>query len=271
MNTLTKNRILQKGDEYFDDDKGWKPVSKDNFGLQVMFSGYSEVRRPSEKPAKNLENGKSLPSLPVPPVKAVGSRVESRPHSPPISPDSGERPAAKAEKEKTPVPTPSGTGDVSYLPTVVSRKAHTQESDREIIDNIPYDLPMTDEEKAALDREADREKAEILDGNKITLDAARKYAAKASGEPFTETEKTTARAKLESYLKLKFPNAGPVPLWTGRNGTFNGYGLEASTVGDMVLLYPVGKRGVGNCMIQLPVSVASKLASWLLEQATPKK
>ncbi len=119
MNTLTSNRILQKGDEYRKNGT-WMPVPKDDFGLQVMFTKYAEVRRPSEE-------------------------------SKPISPDS-ERPeaakpsatvTAKAEKVNVPVPTPSGTGttpaeeapmtgtatgsSADYLPTVVSTKAHTKE------------------------------------------------------------------------------------------------------------------------------------------------
>jgi hypothetical protein len=109
MNTLTRNRIIEAGDEYKDNGK-WKPVPKDDFGLQIMFSKYTEVRRPSEKP---------------------------------ISPDGGSAIPAKAESDKAPVPSHSGAGDtplknvpaqideaarlahaVSHLPTVVSKKAH---------------------------------------------------------------------------------------------------------------------------------------------------
>jgi hypothetical protein len=254
MNTLTKNRILQKGDEYRDNG-AWKPVPKDNFGLQVQFTDYMEVRRPSETPPKyrptlklGTPNNDQFGETPVT-AKAARTEAPKRAVSPtPISPDSGERPAAKAEKEKTPVPTPSGTGDASYLPTVVSKKAHmhTQESDRKIIDSISIGRSLTDEEMAALDREKDREVV-------ATFDAA-----------------AMAKVVASIYEKIDFPKGTDV-IWTGRNGTFHGYGLELMRNGDTIMVSPIGKRGVGNGMIQLPVSVASKLASWLLEQATPKK
>lgn len=101
MNVLTKNRIIEKGDEFHAKDGRWMPVPDKNVGLQIMFSEYKEVRRPSEKPISI------------------------------ISPDSdGKSIGTKAEKEKTPVPIPSGAGgtlhDTSYLPTVVSKKAHTE-------------------------------------------------------------------------------------------------------------------------------------------------
>src|ERR1044071_9251104 len=61
MNTLTPNRILQKGDEYRDNGS-WKPVPKEEIGLQVMFSKLKkhELRRPSEAPPK-----KTFPAAPV--------------------------------------------------------------------------------------------------------------------------------------------------------------------------------------------------------------
>jgi hypothetical protein len=100
MNTLTPNRILKEGDEYRKNGT-WLPVPKDDYGLQIMFTKYAEVRRPSEKA---------------------------------ISPDGGASvPAVKAEKVNVPAPTPSGAGatpavlkqlDRHGLPTVVSKKAH---------------------------------------------------------------------------------------------------------------------------------------------------
>jgi hypothetical protein len=117
MNALTKNRIIEPGDEYLIDGH-WKPVTEKLIGLQVMFSGLTQVRRPSE----------TISSLDGDKLALDAARKFAAERSKPISPDSGERPAAKAEKEKTPVPTPSGTGDhsSSYLPTVVSHKAHSE-------------------------------------------------------------------------------------------------------------------------------------------------
>lgn len=123
MNTLTKNRILQKGDEYSDNGT-WKAVPKEDFGLQVMFTKYTQVRRPGEKPIL-----RETPAT----VKDAPTEVPKRVASPnPISPDSEKpeatRPSAivtaKAESDSSPVPSHSGTGQRS-LPTVVSKKAHT--------------------------------------------------------------------------------------------------------------------------------------------------
>jgi hypothetical protein len=52
VNTLTKNRILEAGDEYRDKDGNWKKVPTTELGLQIMFSPYNEVRRPGEAPAQ---------------------------------------------------------------------------------------------------------------------------------------------------------------------------------------------------------------------------
>jgi len=50
MNILTKNRIIEKGDEYRYIGGEWAPVPEKLIGLQVTFSGCDEVRRPSEEP-----------------------------------------------------------------------------------------------------------------------------------------------------------------------------------------------------------------------------
>ena len=102
MNTLTANRILQKGDEYRDNGT-WKPVPANDYGLQIMFTTYKEVRRPTETPF--VHGG--APAVKVEP----------------------EKPAAKAEKV-TPVPTaPLAQSEKEIvdagLPTFVSRKAHS--------------------------------------------------------------------------------------------------------------------------------------------------
>lgn len=95
MNVLTKNRILQKGDEFNSEGK-WKPIPAADFGLQIMFTPYKEVRRPTEEPPK---------TLPISPDRkqSGASPAKTEPPSP-----------AKAESEKTPVPTHSGTGERSY-------------------------------------------------------------------------------------------------------------------------------------------------------------
>lgn len=100
MNTLTKNRILEAGDEYRDNGT-WKAIPPKDLGLQIMFTKYSEVRRPSEEPLKT------------------------------ISPDSEKlmqgTPAAivtdKAEAKQVPASGVSPAGGES-LPTIISKRAH---------------------------------------------------------------------------------------------------------------------------------------------------
>jgi hypothetical protein len=299
MNTLTKNRILQKGDEYRQNG-AWKPVPKDDFGLQVQFTDYAEVRRPSETP-------QTLRETPVT-AKDAPTEVAKLPVSPtPISPKRAKVKIATpvaAESDKSPVASHSVTGDVSYLPTVVSKKAHSQKHDREIIDSIPYDLPMTDEETAALQRESDREKA-VAEAEKHLSPAAlenfKRLIATApepkpcptcgsilcGGEcssanipahplifiPPGEIEKAITKAKKlkgsSSIVKIDFPHPKPgkdIPVWTGRNGTFNGYGLEGMVIDDRVAFSPIGKRGVGNCTIQIPKAIIPDLVDWLQKQ-----
>lgn len=340
MNTLTKNRILQKGDEYFEPKKGkgWTAVPSENFGLQIQFTDYKEVRRPSEQPFPVTGNSPSNDSHPAPTARNVKtSEGVKRSPSAGTTPPSGVNPeqaakcpasgresisqqeafqrlqeqrsaenrispdnvatataapnVAKAESDESPVASHSATGDASYLPTIVSKKAHnlretpetvndartevakspvsptpltgdvdpatgsapnhTQESDRAIIAKIPFDRPPTKAEQAALNREIERQPKLIP--VKAAYDAS------------------------NGLIKIKFPKPDPTnliemseqPIWTGRNGTFTGYGLEAMRVNNNVMLSPIGKRGVGNCTIQMPLASIDELIEWLKKQ-TPK-
>lgn len=116
MNILTKNRILQAGDEYKSGNE-WKPILPKDIGMQILFTTYKEVRRPSEAPY----------TPPTPKPKPIS----------PDSPDSAKAGGiAKAESDNiTLVPSHSGTGvtptidkDIPAteieLPTVISAKAH---------------------------------------------------------------------------------------------------------------------------------------------------
>jgi hypothetical protein len=212
MITLTPNRILQKGDEYRDnghDSKNitWKPVPKDDFGLQVMFTKYAECRRPSEE-------------------------------SKPISPDS-ERPkaakpsatvTAKAEKVETPAPTPSGAGDASYLPTVVSSKAHTKE------------MTPTEYLQTLVKTKAADPKPIVLAGT-------------------TET-----RANITWPMHSK---AMPPCRWIGRNGTFRCRGVNLELRKDVagngiIAVLPVGARGEAkNAEIEFPAAAIPQVINFL--------
>lgn len=58
MSILTKNRILQKGDEFFD-GAHWKAVPAKDHGIQILFTKYDKVRRPGEPDPKPQGNGKT--------------------------------------------------------------------------------------------------------------------------------------------------------------------------------------------------------------------
>jgi hypothetical protein len=90
----------------------------------------------------------------------------------------------------------------------------------------------------------------------------------------TETEKALEEVKAMGMtikaLDLRWPKNGCT--WTGRNGTFDAFGMEIRNMGDKVSLCPRGKRGLGNGEIQFPVSVIPEIVDWLEDQykGTPK-
>lgn len=320
MNILTKNRILQKGDQYRNNDPAsnglWHDVPENDYGLQIMFTKYTEVRRPSEKAWNPTTDGqfptltpdkvlnklrpKAFPvSQPTPsndshPVwkhaKAQPSEGVKRSPSPdnpesgretvlpkpigripdcipptPISPDSGKSvkaaPVAKAEKETTPAPTPSGAGETLNVKAKLVPMTPEQIAiqDKEIIDNIPAGQPLLDYQQAAIDREIARQPKLIPVAEKATYD----HTGKAPFPP--------QPPKPPSHLNIIYPKENDC-IWTGRNGSFYSVGLDAMSLDDKVMLFPIGKRGVGNCTIQFPISVIPKLVDWLNDQhkGTPK-
>jgi hypothetical protein len=250
MNTLTKNRILQKGDEYRDNGE-WKPVPKENIGLQVMFTPYPECRRPSEKP----QVLKAIPVSPRPikPISPDGSTNATK---------SAATVTAKAEKVKTPVPTPSGTGEtpspedisrslrakddyedtlaeahsVAHLPTIVSTKAHKKSG-------VLYQgVPVED-----------------LGGTPET------------GQHSTRTEvaKSPASPTPSPVMDIDYaPKAAP-SIWIGRNGTYKQRGMFAVKQAGVITFMPKGKRGrAKNAKVEIPVSEAAALGAWILEQTS---
>lgn len=224
MNTLTSNRILQKGDEYRDNGS-WKPVPKNDFGLQIQFTDYKEVRRPAETPF--VHGG--APAIKVETISPDSAAQPARKTS--EGNERSESNAAKAESDESPVASHSATGDASYLPTVVSKKAHG--------------LPTVDErakELAAL-----RETPET-DNNSRTEQAK---------PPVSPTPSASGPFRIKfKDITHDHPDR---PIWTGRNGTFTGYGLEVMKVNTNAMLSPIGKRGVGNCAIQVPLASVPEL------------
>lgn len=212
MNTLTKNRILQEGDEYnYDNKEPWKKVPKNDWGLQILFSPYKnmEVRRPSEKPV-------SVPLLPDETLGATGEIVKR------ISPKPRALNAtAAAESDKTPVASHSATGE-----------SPTPEPRTDEASGLPLYVPKKGEKMVTV------------------------------GAGFSPSN---------DIVKIKFPKTTTPPIWTGRNGTFNGYGLDLMQIADeVVMLSPIGKRGVGNACIQIPISVIPQLVDWLSQQHKEK-
>jgi hypothetical protein len=107
MNTLTKNRIIEKGDEFRNKDGTWQPVPDKAVGLQIMFTPYTEVRRPSEAPFKKevLAQSDNGNVTLAPPDAEVAKRV------------------AFVKRVAAGEPMPH---ENSHLPTVISPKAHTR-------------------------------------------------------------------------------------------------------------------------------------------------
>lgn len=241
MNTLTPNRIIQKGDEYRQNGT-WKPVPKDDYGLQVMFTKYAEVRRPDEPEHKSRGTGDTLPN--PPPIETVA----------PCFPDKATQEAHHAE---------------AYLPTVVSKKAHkalretpetdndsrtevpkrvasptpTAKSDRELINSVPGSAPITPEIQAALDREVERQP-------KL--------------KPVTSPLNT----------EIPFSPTDPPCIWIGRNGTFRqqGVNIYAHNSGKVIKIVPTGKRGAAkNAQIEFPASAIPQIIDFLNKHnKTPK-
>jgi len=253
MSTLTANRILQKGDQYKNGD-GWKDVPEDQLGLQIMFSKLKkfELRRPSEGAispnatvqSPKAEKGKTpAPSPsgagePPKPISAVPVLAEPRVD---IRAVSGNRAQDGEARESTPMSrevteTDSRGGgkplikhvkgrpyDTSDLPTVISPKAHKDKAEHYVADTTPRPLLPLGKPKVVT--------AKIIPATK----------------PITKTPLIAA--------DIKFTKGGSPPIWTGRNGTFNGYGVSVyRTPGDKIMLQPIGKRGAGNCIIEIPLA-----------------
>lgn len=77
-----------------------------------------------------------------------------------------------------------------------------------------------------------------------------------------------------SYLlppskQVIFPKNGDDPTWQGRNGMFHGKSLNIHTLPTgMIRFAPVGKRGEGNCWIDIPPTCIRQLAAILNDLST---
>src|SRR5262245_28666778 len=67
-----------------------------------------------------------------------------------------------------------------------------------------------------------------------------------------------------SITQIKFPEEAANVMWTGRNGTFYGKGLQVHEVlDDCIAFQPIGQRGTGNCLIEIPKAILPELINVL--------
>lgn len=247
MNILTKNRIIEPGDEYRDGET-WKPVPKDDHGLQIMFTKYVEVRRPGEKPVSKQNGAEGTPTPTDRMPKATAERVpsasgtvERKPSAPPLAQPDYPKPkplsATMATRGKE-------------LPTVVSTKAHTRN-------------PEGHGHKKHLHLTA-------------TAKAIKAIMSAMPPPPIVKPlPSTVAACANETVIPYPAPSAARrSPIWTGRNGTFVARKLNviAGTGASegIIKLIPEGKRGMArNAVIEFPASIIPQLTDWLLRHQLP--
>jgi hypothetical protein len=249
MNTLTKNRILQEGDEMLAGGE-WGPIPATEFGLQVEFSKYAKykIRRPSEPET-------------ISPTQAM---------------DKNATPVA-AEKVNAPVPTPSGTGETPLikpkplsetygkakpksklvLPTVVSKKAHDRK--KEGVPSAMEGLSTPPPEPVI---HGISTKDAIKARNEAVVEAAKAHAAKPTF--------IAPHGKVSS-TSIPFSDLSAKPEWIGRNGTFKAKAvrLDARPNG-LIQIRPEGARGLAkNALIEFPAAEIPKVIDWLLRHQVP--
>lgn len=232
MNTLTPNRIIQQGDEYFGTDGMWHVVPEGDFGLQVMFTKYKEVRRPSE-PEQDGAAGTPAPATPEP--LATAQAVTPAPERPESKPDAPPRPLSETYGKKKP----------KELPTVVSKKAHGVQDD------------ILAEEKRR------RIAAEIAATSEVIHGISTKDAIKA--RKAAELAGRVPSGKIYA-LDVTYSDLSALPNWIGRNGTFKAQGLRVeSRPNGLIQLRPIGQRGLAkNALIEFPKADIPRVVDFLL-------
>ena len=246
MSILTPNRILEKGDQY-NEGGAWKPVPKEELGLQIIFSKLKkyQLRRPSEKDfptaptaegnlkqaaqdrrkpdAVRKEHDREIPQL-------AASRSE-------LSPGGADNGAERGGK-------PISQDSVGRESKQNAANAESEQVARPLVARGPGERSEEMPEASA---------AEIERAGLPTVVSKKAHAVEES-DP--------------SAIRIKFPppKTGVLdeqPIWTGRNGTFQGYGLDLTCFDGKVMISPIGKRGPGNCTIQFPISTIPELVDWL--------
>jgi hypothetical protein len=245
MNTLTKNRILQSGDEYSHNGQ-WKPVPQADFGLQIMFTKYQQVRRPSEEPSKILPENHEQNATRKSQCAAIGN---------------------KGNLNAAPV-----LAEPNMLHNESIGEAKGESLERESITTKPAVAQNTDSRGGV-------QLPVIVKGVPIHPDSVAKIknlptvvSTKAHTTPAPYAPKPTT----VDSIQIDFPDPDSPPCdWTGRNGTFKGRAIYLNKLqpitGNVIQISPVGQRGIGNCLIEFPAAIIPQLTDWLLRHQQPTK
>jgi hypothetical protein len=198
MNTLSKNRIIEKGDEFRHTDGRWLPVPDGNVGLQIMYSEYKEVRRPSEA---------NITLAPPTPERMAELEREQE------QADRKKRAALPAEN--------------SHLPTVVSKKAHTEPTNNR---GFPLHKPPT-----------------------------KPYPA----DPEAKSPVSILGGAIINYTDL---SAMPEWIGRNGTFKATGLDVQR-TKNDLIQFRPIGKRGLAkNALIEIPIKDIAALLSALTRE-----
>jgi hypothetical protein len=281
MSILTSNRILQKGDQY-NDGGAWKPVPEKELGLQIIFSKLKkyQLRRPSEKDFPtaptaegNLKQAAQDRRKPDAVRKEHDHGITAVSGQPMPTPDTDESCLAGqgtgadngAERGGKPISQDS----VGRESKQNAANAESEQVARPLVAQGPGERSEPPEASAAEIERAGLPTVVSTKAHKI--EATYDSTGPAPFPPKIPDPNATA-------IKIKFPGLGAMkdlPVWTGRNGTFNGYGINLTRLNglggmmtDRVMLTPIGKRGEGNCIIEFPVSIIPQLIDWLEKQTT---
>lgn len=234
MNTLTKNRILQKGDEYRKNGS-WMPVPEVDYGMQIMFTKYTEVRRPSEaglaqsKPCIITQRN-DLKGLPA---KGTATSVI------PIA----EATARVVMPEAKPIKTPS-TSQVKLSDIPPSRIT-----------------PCWHEKRINLSRHADQ----------CAHCGAMLPTLFVPPPPTTAPPSMLPAGMKGAAINVSF-GASPKCEWIGRNGKYRQTSINLIRLGELFRIVPQGVRGMAkNAQIEFPASIIPQITDWLLQQQLESK
>ena len=243
-------------------------MPKDDYGLQVMFTKYTEVRRPTETPfvhggAPAIKHDET--TFPVPHPDKGGP--SSDPHPLPTARNAKTSDRAKRTPSANTVQTDAASGGETNL-TV------------KVVD--PTDSRGTPERPVVITKLAQSEKEIEANGLPTVVSHKAHKPIRVSDvtrakEAFAELKRMereryagiTAATPSSFMREIKFPAGSPKTIWTGRNGTFNSLGVELQREAgtDVCSIVPQGKRGTAkNAIIEFPVAAIPQMIDFLQSQ-----